>query len=379
MFVPVQAGSWRSGLPDGPCPCPGFPAGGRRRRSAACSGPSGFPPDGDTAVVYATPAALLAEGCLPCGRRRRPALSGGQAGSEAQVRPRRPRPAPAVLPMQPVATAPRGQPLASTHACPTRIGVAPVSSLLLLQRLREPPVRMVEHPTGPFASDSQRSSLRGVVRPHAGPKPCAGRHPRAADHREDQPNPRPLPDVEAGPRRCLQPSALRPPVHRHRPPPVRPTLPPKRPRHRLPDGRGKERRTWTASSPFGGRRDPCGARPGEVVIGACSCCRVRSTSWAAWPGKTIATRACLRRRSLRSRIPPCGDPVGRGGGPKTDAMRRMSPRVNPGSPSSSAHLAGAACGLSAFDGSHERRSESFVRPLRAAACAACPGGRAPGK
>lgn len=168
---------------------PGFPAGGRCRRSAACSGPSGCPPDGITGVVCSTPAALLAEGDLPCGRRRRSALSGRQAGSEAQVRPHRPRPAPAVLPMQPVATAPRGQPLASANACPTRFVVAPVSSLLLLQRLREPPVRMVEHPTGPFASDSQRSSLRGVVRPHAGPRPCAGRHPRAADYREDQPNP----------------------------------------------------------------------------------------------------------------------------------------------------------------------------------------------
>jgi len=66
-------------------------------------------------------------GCLrricsaPCGGRRRPTLSGGQAGSEAQLRPRQPRPASAALPMQPAATAPRGQLLASAPTCPPRL------------------------------------------------------------------------------------------------------------------------------------------------------------------------------------------------------------------------------------------------------------------
>ena len=209
-LVHGQAQAWAMegpGCPDTTTPVPGLCRPGRCRPSPVCSS---FLPG----VLRGEPQRSSTPHPLaPCGGDASTILSDGPAGSEARMRPHRPQPAPEVSPMQPVATAPRGDRSQSTLRVPTRGGVAPVSSLLLLRLLRD-----IARPDGRTSDRTVRVWLpapfvaRGCSRAGPDRSPCMARHPQATGDQEGHALPRPLPDVAADPRRSPQPATSRPPV-----------------------------------------------------------------------------------------------------------------------------------------------------------------------
>jgi len=163
------SGSWSgSGLGHGRTGLPRYHHARARTLQARASppvtcmlvAPPRCPPGGTTAVVYATSA-------RPLRGRHQATLSDGPAGSEARMRPHRPQPAPEVFPMQSVATAPRGDRSQAALRVPHARALRPCRASSCSVRFATSPVRMVEHPTGPFASGFQHPSLRGVVRAQA--------------------------------------------------------------------------------------------------------------------------------------------------------------------------------------------------------------------
>jgi hypothetical protein len=163
-LVHCHAQAWvmgEPGCPDATMPVPGLCRPGRRRPSPVRSS---CPPG----VLRGEPQRSSTPHPLtPCGGDASATLSDGAAGSEARMRPHRPQPAPEVFPMQSVATAPRGDRSQAALRVPTRGVLRPCRASSCSVCFATSPVRMVEHPTGPFASGFQRPSLRGVVRAQA--------------------------------------------------------------------------------------------------------------------------------------------------------------------------------------------------------------------
>lgn len=268
VSVSYQAQAWAMeapGLPGTTMPVPGLCRPPRRRR-ATCR--ARFSPrvssEGNHSGRLRHIRSPLA------GRGTSATLSGAPAGSESPDASSPTSPAPEVCPMQSAPTAPRGDRSQPARRVPHAQGVAPVSSLLLLRPLREPSVRMVEHPTGPSASGFQRPSLRGVVRARPGPKPGNGASPAGDRRPGEPPSTRPLPDRRDGPRRSHQPATSRPPVQRASPPstPARAERP-----HRpgCPGRQGRKGAPAPSPAPSEGAaplaRGEAG-QPGERVIGA---------------------------------------------------------------------------------------------------------------
>jgi hypothetical protein len=276
-----------------------------------------------------------------------------------------------------------------TLACSTRSGVAPVSSLLMLHAAPEtarPDGRTsdrtvsVQQPAlfvarrRPPARPDRSPCVPGPKSGRPGPKSGVGEYPQAADHREDQRTPRPLPDVGAGPRRCLQPTASRPSVHRHRPLPMHRTLPSRRPRTTgCPGDVGGKGAPGPSPTPSEGVATLAGYNQGRgssarLVLPGSG--RRRGRHGLGRPSPRGL--ACVAGRGVRAS--PSRGPVGRdrrSGDHRRCGVVAASVPGDPGLPRTLRRVA--------FFGSLERRSESFVRPLMTAACAACRGGRAPGK
>lgn len=202
-----------------------------------------------------------------------------------------------------------------------------------------------------------------------------GTSPARADHREDQPTPRPSPDV--GRWTSTMPAAAG--VAASSPPTPSPSRPPD---------------VAVVAPPAPGCPVAVGGRgaPGPLPVPSEGVATLAGRDQGKWSSARARVAGSGRRRGRHGlgRPSPRGLAcvAGRGVRPsplagtrwagaevrRPTAMRRLSPRDIPGD-----QLLPRTLRCVAFVGSHERRSESFVRPLRAAACAACPGGRAPGK
>jgi hypothetical protein len=320
------------GCPDATMPVPGLCRPGRRRPSPVCSS---CPPG----VLRGEPQRSSTPHPLtPCGGDARATLSDGPAGSEARMRPHRPQPAPEVFPMQSVATAPRGDRSQAAPCVPTRGALRPCRASSCSVCFATSPVRMVEHPTGPFASGFQRPSLRGVVRAQARTEarawrvtrrrletrramPCRARcrtwRPTLGETPSQRPRGRRSGSFTPFPRR-LSPNG---PTHPGCPGRVRKgraRLYRLQPLRRAPPRSPKRERTVGGE---GGQRGSCCRVPVDVLG--------RGSRERPSPGRL----ACVAGRSRR-RIPRWAG----AGGPKTDRDANASLRA-PERPWSSAHLA----------------------------------------
>lgn len=238
--------------------------------------------------------------------------------------------------MQSVATAPRGDRSQAALRVPHAGALRPCRASSCSVCFATSPVRMVEHPTGPFASGFQRPSLRGVVRAQARTEarawrvtrrrletrrampaaPVAGRggqpsaKPPASDLAAAGPEASPPFLLRLAPHAGFRRTAPRPgcpdgeegkgaPVPSPAPAEGTATLAEARE-----DGRG---RGWSARLVLSGS----GRRPGSGVS-----------------GETIAREACLRRRSQPWSHPP----VGRGWQVRRPAVMRARRCEHPRDP-----------------------------------------------
>lgn len=274
------------------------------------------------------------------------------------MRPHRPLPTPADLPGWPTRAAPCAWSLADIRGA-TTFGSAPVSSSSCSSSLRHRLARMVEHPTEEVASTHRRPSLRGVVRVHRGVSPGVASPagdlwmggftaPASSPTRGAAPRPpcaRRLAAPRPGPGTFIVPPGF------VRPGDPRQRLAARGPRLGLPRGVGKvARRPHPAltegASATNGLAGGWGGSRG-------SCCRaVDVVTATTWVGRRH--KACLRRQSLRRRgAEPWwfrlgGCPPGRRGRQRVPGSRRRPVTLR----------------RRVFGWFHERRIESFVRPLR---------------